>query len=254
MLSRIAGWRLLGVGLLLLPTLLLTAPAPDRAAPAAATNRYVGAQACKNCHSGEAKGDQFAKWQDSKHAHAYELLGTPEAKEVGAKQGVDDPQHSPKCLPCHVTAYGLDRKEVKSSLQPELGVQCESCHGPGEQHIKKRFAAAAQQSGDTYFTLPAGEIDAKPTPEVCQKCHNPSTVTFKPFCFKERLAKILHLDPRKKRTPEELAALKCPCGDDCKCEQSECGGYDVKKPDVEGKKDGDKEKSKEPDEKKGGKG
>ncbi|MHC4077034.1 MAG: multiheme c-type cytochrome, partial [Planctomycetota bacterium] len=187
-----------------------------------AKNRYVGAKACKSCHKAEAKGAAFTKWAAGQHAKAWETLGTAAAKKVGEKEGVKDPQTSPKCLKCHVTAHGVEKKKIKRGFKVKAGVQCESCHGPGEKHAKARFKAAMGKVAEGRAVLPAGEINARPELKVCLDCHNDKSPTFKPFCLKMRLAKIEHLDPRIKRTKEELEARKCQCKE-CKCKQAECG-------------------------------
>ncbi|HEX5054791.1 MAG TPA: cytochrome c family protein [Planctomycetota bacterium] len=200
-------------GLLLLPLLTSSLPGPDTPLPKG--GRYIGAAMCKSCHEGAAKGDQYEHWSKTEHAKAYENLGTDKAKEVGKKHGVDDPQKSEKCLECHVTAYGLDKKEIKGSFKMELGVQCESCHGPGEEHQKKRFAEAMKKDAAP-SPITAEEIHAERSMNTCGKCHNEKSPTYKPFCLKERMEKIEHLDPRKKRTDEELAKLRATDDPNCK--------------------------------------
>ena len=64
------------------------------------------------CHKKDEVGKQYKIWQDSKHAKAFETLGTQAAKDAGAKLGVTDPQTDGKCLKCHSTAYGLTDKKV----------------------------------------------------------------------------------------------------------------------------------------------
>lgn len=206
-------------------------------------NRYIGAKGCKNCHKAEAKGAQFVKWEKDNHAKAWTVLGTDEAKKVGAKLGVDNPQESPKCLKCHVTAYGETKKEFKASFDPKLGVQCETCHGPGEKHAKARFKEASKQKGgaDKHIDIPDDEIIKRPGFETCLKCHNEESPSFKPFCFKKKRAEIAHLDPRIKRTKEELEALECQCGDDCKCKTADCS----KVADAGGKKKTEEKKTEE---------
>jgi hypothetical protein len=186
-------------------------------------------KACKNCHASEAKGNAFGAWEASKHAKAFEVLASPEAKKAAAEAKVTgDPQKAPECVKCHVTAFGEDAKNIKKGFDPKAGVQCETCHGPGENHFKARFAAASAAEGKADESkreeLPAGEIIASPKVEVCLACHNEQSPTFKPFCFKARTAEIRHLDPRKKRTPEELKALECTCGDQPPGKHGECGG------------------------------
>jgi len=184
--------------------------APNSPAPTVKANKYIGAKKCKNCHSSEEGGDAYGHWEKSKHHLAFETLGTDEAKASAAKKGVaGNPQEAPECLKCHVTAYGEDEKMTKS-LKAEDGIECETCHGPGGDHMKARMTAAANE--DTSPPAP-GEMISNPGAATCVKCHNEESPNYKPFCYKEFLTKIRHLDPRKKRTEEEL---KIPC--DCpKC-------------------------------------
>lgn len=189
----------------------------DNPSAAAPRNRYIGAKACKSCHNSEAKGHQFDKWSEAVHAQAWEVLGSDRAKEVGAEHDVKDPQKDDACLKCHVTAHGMKKNEIKRGFDIKLGVQCESCHGPGEAHSKARFAAASAGDADpkAYVQVADDEILRQPTMENCQVCHNEEeSPTYKPFCYKERRETIAHLNPLKPRTDEEKAAL----GADCKCE------------------------------------
>lgn len=212
----------LGCGLLL-PLLLLggTPLAPTKA------NRYIGVRACKNCHSGDAKGNAFEKWSESKHAKAFEALASPQAKAIAAKLKIADPQKSDQCLKCHETAFGADKKEIKRGFRHEDGVQCETCHGPGEDHFKVRFKEA--QTGDDPAPVTDEEIIRSPDPKGCVECHNENSPTYTEFCFKERQKKIRHLHPAKERTAEELKALEEKCTEDCPvCAKKKGDGKDGK--------------------------
>lgn len=169
-------------------------------------NRYVGSDRCKMCHAADEGGNQYSKWQSMKHAHAFEVLSSPEAKAAGAERGVENPAKAAECLKCHETAYGEDAAKVHPKFPREKGVQCESCHGPGEKHFEARLRAA---SSKTPIPVAADEIIAKVPEETCKKCHNEESPSYKPFCFKCFRAKIEHLDPRKARTKEELEERKC---------------------------------------------
>lgn len=106
------------------------APSPDAA--------YKGIKNCKMCHS-----DNFEAWSKLKHARAFELLVA-----VGK-------QNAKECLPCHTTGYGKKGGYVDEATTPDLkGVQCEACHGPGENH-----------NGD-----PKGIVKAMPASK-CGECH-----------------------------------------------------------------------------------
>jgi len=203
--------------------LLTQAGAGEGSAPQAdeKPNVYIGAAKCKSCHSAPDSGNQYDAWAQMKHAKAWETLGTDAAKAAAKERGIADPQKDPACLKCHVTAFGEPEETVHKRFDIKLGVQCESCHGPGDRHMKARFAAAAQQEAGaerTYTPVPEGEIIVEATMETCVRCHNAESPTFKSFCFFEKRAQIMHLDPRKKRTEEEIAAMKkCPHGEPCPC-------------------------------------
>ena len=135
-------------------------------------HNYVGVDLCKLCHKKKELGDQYDVWTNTHHSKAFYTLGTPEAKEVAIKAGVKDPQQSNKCLRCHSTAYAFTEGKVAEDLLVEDGVQCESCHGPGEEYM--------------YVEVMENIEDAKvmglvmPTEEVCRKCHNPESPTWDP--------------------------------------------------------------------------
>ncbi|MCB9915565.1 MAG: cytochrome c family protein [Planctomycetes bacterium] len=222
--------RLLGgfAAIALLSTLGLTLANSGAATGQEKINHYIGAGKCMNCHQADASGNQYAKWQDSKHSHAFEVLGTDEAKRVGKELGIEDPQKSEKCVRCHSTGFGLSEDHFKKGFDAQAGVQCETCHGPGEDHMRARFRAAAMEEerpeGEVapYMKVPEGEIIVTPAKEVCYGCHNEQSPSFKNFCYYERIDKIRHLDPRKPRTDAEKAALLvCGCGDGCTCKH-EC--------------------------------
>lgn len=222
--------------LMLLPALLpLAEPGESTVTAASAENRYIGAAKCKNCHQSKESGDQYGVWQKEKHAKAYEELASDKAKAYGKERGVDEPQKSDKCLKCHVTAFGEPKEKLHRSFDPKLGVQCETCHGPGENHLKARMAAAAAEEGKAdakkeaaYSKIPDDEIEKNPTMKTCLKCHNEESPGFKPFCFHKFVGEIRHLNPQKPRTKEEKdALLVCGCGDKCACktgcEDGKCG-------------------------------
>jgi len=188
-------------------------------------NRYIGASKCKSCHSDAEKGDQYGTWSKADHAKAFDVLATPEALEVGKAHGVAEPQTDAKCLKCHTTAYGEPEEAIKKGFKFEDGVSCETCHGPGENHQKGRFAAAmAGETSEGYTPPPEGEILSDPTVETCLKCHNKENPTFTKFCYFRSRDKINHMNPKKPRSKEELDnRLVCETeGDTCTCSHDLC--------------------------------
>jgi hypothetical protein len=215
----------------LLPLFLSAGNMSPEVVPVAAKNRYIGAAKCKNCHGAAESGDQFGAWQKEKHPNAYRELASEKATEYGKARGIAEPQKSEQCLKCHVTAFGVAKEELHKSFDPTLGVQCESCHGPGENHLKARMAAAAEApegEAPKYAAIPSEEIIANPTMQTCLGCHNEESPSFKPFCFHKFREDIRHLNPLKPRTEAERAAiLVCGCGTTCACkngcEDGKCG-------------------------------
>ncbi|MCH7781880.1 cytochrome C554 [candidate division KSB1 bacterium] len=162
------------------------------------TAKYVGVGRCQLCHRSNAKGNQFKVWQESRHSKAIETLGTPEAKAIADEMEIGDPQKAGECLQCHQTAHGVDADLIDKGFKPGLGVECESCHGPGSL-----FRVASVMSASKFKADPQGTLDTFiangliiPDEKTCIKCHNEKSPTFKGFDFEEYFAKIAHPNPQ----------------------------------------------------------
>ena len=151
--------------------------------------QYVGNKKCKTCHSSDKKGAQYKSWEASKHAKAYEVLASEEAKKIAQAKGIADPQKDAQCLKCHVTGYGVDAKLLGEGYKMEEGVGCESCHGAGGDYkgVMKDSAKSKEN----------GLIE--PNEDACKKCHNDKSPTFKEFKFDEMVKKIAHPNPANKK-------------------------------------------------------
>lgn len=106
--------------------------------------QYLGSSTCKRCHEAE-----YAQWKDTPHARAWAELLT------------DNRQLDDACWRCHVTGAFDSRGpqhplQVGASLQ---GVGCESCHGPGKDHV----AHPTAENIDT---------ESPPTAATCTQCHD----------------------------------------------------------------------------------
>jgi predicted CXXCH cytochrome family protein len=83
------------------------------------------------------------------------------------------------CLGCHATA-GQPRQDPRNAVLQtrvaEYGIACESCHGPGEEHIRansdprRRYALHRGTNGDPTIKNPA-RLSAKKSSEICSQCH-----------------------------------------------------------------------------------
>ena len=82
---------------------------------------FAGTSSCRECHESE-----FAQWQGTGHAKAYDtLVGKSKERELA-------------CLVCHVTGAGEEGGFHDARSSSELvGVTCESCHGAGANHATK---------------------------------------------------------------------------------------------------------------------
>ena len=108
--------------------------------------KLQGAEACAECHEAEHRG-----WLETRHAKALESL---------KKEGNES---RPSCVRCHGTRQA-DAPETELESY-RTGVQCESCHGPGEAHIK------AKGGKRNIVTLSGLSLECIVEP-LCASCHD----------------------------------------------------------------------------------
>ncbi len=174
----------------------------------ASKSSYVGASKCKSCHNKETRGKVYDKWDEMAHARAFETLATPEAIELGKKVGIKEPQKSDDCLKCHLTEKRVKKEQLHRKFKVNKGVQCETCHGPGSEHVKTRLkeAKANKVEPGTLREIPEHEM-ILPDEMLCRSCHNEESPSFVKFDFDERLGKIRHLHPKREK-PRVFAPKK----------------------------------------------
>ena len=115
----------------------------DEALEQDARSGYVGSQACATCHRKE-----FDQWAHTSHATAFNTLLT-----VGK-------QFYSECVSCHVTGFRYETGYQIGNKEKEhlAEVSCETCHGPGKQHITTPLTTNIR-----------GEVKN----QVCLECHTP---------------------------------------------------------------------------------
>ena len=145
-----------------------------RGGAAQEAHQYVGAAKCKTCHGKELIGDQYTAWKTKDpHHRAFATLKAEASRAIAAQRGLATPAHeAPECLECHVTAFGAPAMQIATQLDPALGVQCESCHGPGRDYRKKKVMADPERAHAK------GLWDAEEDAAICTKCHNERSPTF----------------------------------------------------------------------------
>jgi len=103
---------------------------------------FTGWYACRKCHP-----KQTEAWRLNRHAMAFNTLRR------------NNQNNNRDCIACHVTSITTGDEPHALSLPASLRVVgCESCHGPGENHIKDPQNKPMPQ---------------KPVEETCLSCHTP---------------------------------------------------------------------------------
>lgn len=95
--------------------------------------KFVGTDKCKSCHE-----ESYRVWKKSGHAKAWATL-----------TDADPPRNfDPECISCHVVGWSPQNfRPFESGFLSEEGTPhlintgCETCHGPGEAHVKAEQGA-----------------------------------------------------------------------------------------------------------------
>jgi len=132
------------------------------------TAAYVGSQACQSCHTGE-----FETWSKQPHAQS---LASLEKKDAVSKN---------ECLACHTTAFGKNGgfpKGGKAADHADLArVGCETCHGPGGDHIGPNAARVG-----TIISL-TDKCDSCVILQICGTCHDQANDPGFEFAVKQKI-------------------------------------------------------------------
>lgn len=132
----------------------------------ATDSTFVGAIRCQACHQRE-----YDHWQRTTHATTYDRV-----------TGQSHRDSQTECNRCHTTGAGFESGFESIEKTPQLvGVQCESCHGPGKKHLD-----SLERSG----TDPAYRCESCDVKRNCLPCH---TVSRSPgFNLQSALEKVKH--------------------------------------------------------------
>jgi len=155
---------------------------------------FVGAETCGMCHKSDKQGSQLKIWQESKHSKAYESLKTEKADQVAKEKGFTTKAvDTPECLKCHVSGYNVDASLLGKKFKMEDGVQCETCHGAGEDYKTKKIMENKDEAIKNGLIVPTKIED------FCITCHNAESPTYVDFNFAEMWDKIKHPVPEKSK-------------------------------------------------------
>ncbi|HBT76181.1 MAG TPA: hypothetical protein DEB39_04480 [Planctomycetaceae bacterium] len=135
-------------------------PVPDRLAPV--NGKYVGSQSCADCHEASHR-----VWKKSKHAAAWAGIKT---NSTPARD------YDAECIGCHVVGWNpqemipFESGFLGEEETPHLAnVGCESCHGPGEVHVRAEMGndKELQEKLRAAVRLPLAEAM-----RTCVACHD----------------------------------------------------------------------------------
>ena len=112
--------------------------------------------------------------EEKRWLHLSEVFFHPDGEDFHAVRAVWDLN----CIFCHTTkpAPGLDASDRLASRSAELGIACEACHGPGEEHARRmrsplrRYAFRVTHPVDPTIVNP-GRLDKVASVQVCGHCH-----------------------------------------------------------------------------------
>ncbi len=172
---------------------------------------FVGSDRCTICHTDH--GNASAVYSTSKHANAYNAL-----EKIAARPSLRN--YDPECISCHVVGYfynsGFENEKKTTHLK---NVGCESCHGPGSQHVEQPNVKKLAQQLSPWKANGGGQLPSlekmlqsvkaeanpgQPMPiltqsetvtlrnadRICQSCHNPENDPH--FKFEVFWPKIAH--------------------------------------------------------------
>jgi hypothetical protein len=152
---------------------------------------YVGSAECGRCHK-----EAFKIWAATDHAKAYATLVKATNPSLS--------EYNPECIVCHTVGYRYQGGFADAATTPLFkDVGCESCHGPGEAHVKNKGNKALYALINPWKGPPAPPNE---TPEqekererqhelrmesMCRECHD-SENDVKWKTFAPKWAKVAH--------------------------------------------------------------
>lgn len=163
-----------------------------KAKPHPSERGFIGSETCGECHS-----TAYDLWKETKHAHAFDTLVHPyERTEIPR-------HHDPECIACHVTGWNAkgyfpyETGFLSRERTPRMEhVGCESCHGPGAEHVKVESGDlevndATRKALRQAMQLPLADGVAE---RKCMECHDldNSPAFHEPGAFERYWKKVEH--------------------------------------------------------------
>ncbi|MCP4007321.1 MAG: redoxin domain-containing protein [bacterium] len=129
---------------------------------------FVGSASCQECHASEHE-----IWSKSGHARAFDTL-----------RGKSEHANA-DCQKCHTTGFGeTGGWPTGGDAQAEVG--CESCHGPGGQHVQEGSVKTGSILGLT------DKCDSCVIMQICGSCHDDANDPRFEFELDDKIDRIRH--------------------------------------------------------------
>ena len=172
-----------------------------------ANAKYIGSEACGNCH--KHAYEVWKKVDKDGHSHSHAFKSLEEAKHPSLRQ------FDGECISCHVvgfqhnTGYGDPANKERVNLKL-LNVGCESCHGPGSDHANNPNNVKLHEVMNPFKAKPnegpaAKQLRLNQLDHFCQKCHDiDNDVNWGKVPFQTKWNIIAHPTPK----PGQQAAGK----------------------------------------------
>lgn len=106
--------------------------------------------------------------------------GTPDGRPFKPEEMPMNRVAEAKCNGCHTTGFKFAKNDkgiwkMHAHGKGEIGIACESCHGPGARHVEEANAANTAGvkllAGKTAIINPLTDLNAEQSTQVCTQCH-----------------------------------------------------------------------------------
>ena len=164
--------------------------------------KYIGSEACGNCHD-----HAYKIWQDKEGADKNKLAHSRAFKSLEGAKHPSLRQFDGECVSCHVvgfqhnTGYADPGNAEKINVRL-LNVGCESCHGPGSDHANNPNNMKIRELINPFKAKPnegavAKQLRLNQLDHFCQKCHDiDNDVNWGKVPFQDKWKMIAHPTPK----------------------------------------------------------
>lgn len=110
--------------------------------------------------------------------------GTPDGRPLRPEELPMNRVAESKCNGCHTTGFKFAKNDKgvwkgHEHGKGEIGIGCESCHGPGARHVEEaqtaKTAGKTLRAGETAIVNPLTDLTAEQATQVCAQCHGRGT-------------------------------------------------------------------------------